>query len=166
MSISSTHRALPLVSLILGLALASPGLAAPQKAGDPFDQLKGEWKGDGVVITDDGQPKKVSCTTKYQITGGNIVQTLYCKGDDYEVERERLRCKRHGDRHGEGRHHSRPDRRGQVLRPHEHQAPRCRSHNQYRQAQQQIRHLQARHKPHLQALTESPKPIQNPPKQL
>ena len=85
MSISSTHRALSLVSLILGVALASPGLAAPQKAGDPFDQLKGEWKGDGVVITDDGQPKKVSCTTKYQVTGGNIVQTLYCKGNDYEV---------------------------------------------------------------------------------
>ena len=85
MSISSTHRTLSLVSLILGVALASPGLTAPQKAGDPFDQLKGEWKGDGVVITDDGQPKKVSCTTKYQVTGGNIVQTLYCKGNDYEV---------------------------------------------------------------------------------
>jgi len=76
---------LSLVSLILGVVLTSPGLAAPQKAGDPFDQLKGEWKGDGVVITDDGQPNKVSCTTKYQVTGGNIVQTLYCKGNDYEV---------------------------------------------------------------------------------
>ena len=85
MSISSTHRALSLVSLILGVALASPGLTAPQKAGDPFDQLKGEWKGDGVVITDDGQPNKVSCTRKYQVTVGNIVQTLYCKGNDYEV---------------------------------------------------------------------------------
>ena len=27
----------------------------------------------------------MSCTTKYQVAGGNIVQTLHCKGDDYEV---------------------------------------------------------------------------------
>jgi hypothetical protein len=83
---SSTHRAFALAALILVASLASPGEAAPPKAaGDPFDQLKGDWKGGGVVIQDDGQPKKVSCSVKYAVTGSNIAQTLHCTGDDYEV---------------------------------------------------------------------------------
>ena len=83
---SSTPKALALMGLILAASLASPGAAAPPTpAGDPFEQLKGEWKGGGVVILDDGEKKKVDCTTNYKMAGSNITQTLHCKGSDYEV---------------------------------------------------------------------------------
>jgi hypothetical protein len=83
---SSTHMAFALAALILAASLASPGEAAPPKAaGDPFDQLKGNWKGGGIVIPADGQPKKVSCSVKYNVAGSNVTQNLRCTGNDYEV---------------------------------------------------------------------------------
>ncbi len=83
---SSPHKAMALAGLILACSLASPGEAAsPKAAGDPFDQLKGDWKGGGIVVQDDGQPKKVTCSVKYAVTGGNVAQTLHCIGEDYEV---------------------------------------------------------------------------------
>lgn len=83
---SSTHKAFALAGLILAATLASPVEAAPPKApGDPFDQLKGDWQGGGIVILADGQAKTVSCSVKYGVTGSNIAQTLRCTGDDYEV---------------------------------------------------------------------------------
>lgn len=82
----STRKAMPLVGLILAAALASPGEAAsPKAAGDPFDQLKGDWKGGGTVMPADGQPKTVSCAVKYRVAGSNIAQNLRCTGNDYEV---------------------------------------------------------------------------------
>ena len=82
----------------------------------------------------------MSCTTKYQVTGGNIVQTLYCKGNDYEVNTTLKVTERSGKIKGswnesvydasgtvtgtaKGDTGPCPDRRQQVLRPHEHQAP-------------------------------------------
>ena len=85
--LSATYKAMVLVGLVLAVALAFPGEAAsPNAAGDPFDQLKGDWKGGGMVWPADGQPKKVSCMAKYAVTGGNITQSLHCSGDDYEVD--------------------------------------------------------------------------------
>ncbi len=82
----STRKAFALLGLILAAALASPAEAtSPAPAGDPFDQLKGDWKGGGTVILDDGEKKKVDCTTDYKMSGSNITQTLHCKGSDYEV---------------------------------------------------------------------------------
>jgi hypothetical protein len=83
---ASTRKAFVLLGLMLAASLASPGEAAsPTPAGDPFEQLKGDWKGGGTVILDDGEKKKVTCSTKYKVTGGNIIQTLHCTGNDYEV---------------------------------------------------------------------------------
>jgi hypothetical protein len=81
----STLKAFALLSLILGASLASAEAASPAPAGDPFEQLKGDWKGGGTVILDDGEKKKVDCTTNYKVAGSNITQTLHCKGSDYEV---------------------------------------------------------------------------------
>jgi hypothetical protein len=84
--LSSTGKALALASLILTVSLASVGYAAsPAATGDPFTELKGDWKGGGTVILDDGEKKKVDCTTTYKVAGTNITQTLHCKGEDYEV---------------------------------------------------------------------------------
>ena len=84
--LASTLRALALLSLILGASLAWRAEAAsPAPAGDPFEQLKGDWKGGGIVILDDGEKKKVDCATAYKMTGSNITQTLHCTGADYEV---------------------------------------------------------------------------------
>jgi hypothetical protein len=83
---SSTHKAMPLVGLILAAALAWPVEAAsPKAAGDPFVQLSGDWKGGGTVMPADGQPKKVSCSVKYRVAGSNIAQNLSCTGNDYEI---------------------------------------------------------------------------------
>jgi hypothetical protein len=84
--LSSSATALALAGLILVASLPSHGEAAsPAPAGDPFDQLKGDWKGAGTVILDDGEKKKVDCTVAYKMAGSNITQTLHCKGNDYEV---------------------------------------------------------------------------------
>jgi hypothetical protein len=83
---SFTHKVRPLAGLILAAALASPGGAAsPRTAGNPFDQLSGDWKGGGMVVPAKGPPKKVSCSETYKVAGSNIVQTLQCTGNDYEV---------------------------------------------------------------------------------
>ncbi len=81
--LSPARKAMALAGLILAAVLASPGVAA--SAGDPFDALKGDWKGGGTVWPSDGQPKKVDCSAKYAVAGGKITQTLHCTGDDYEV---------------------------------------------------------------------------------
>ncbi len=82
----STHKAMPLAALILAAALAGPGdAAAPKAAGNPFDQLSGDWKGGGTVITADGQRKKVRCKATYKVAGSNMSQNLRCAGTDYRI---------------------------------------------------------------------------------
>jgi len=82
----SARKAVLLAGLILAASLASPGIAAtPAPSGDPFDQLKGDWKGGGRVIMNDGTVKQVTCTAKYKTAGSNVTQTMNCKGNDYEV---------------------------------------------------------------------------------
>lgn len=78
------RRFAPLAGLLLAASLAASGEAAAP-AGNPFDQLSGEWKGGGIVIPANRQPKKVSCQVTYKPAGGNITQNLRCTGDDYEV---------------------------------------------------------------------------------
>ena len=56
----SARKAVLLTGLILAASLASPGKAAtPAPSGDPFDQLKGDWKGGGRVILNDGTVKQL-----------------------------------------------------------------------------------------------------------
>jgi hypothetical protein len=82
----SARRAVLLLGIILAACLASPaGAATPAPAGDPFEQLKGDWTGGGRVILGDGTTKQVTCSAKYKVTGSNVTQTLHCTGNDYEV---------------------------------------------------------------------------------
>jgi len=83
-SLSSIAKAAALASIVLAASLAWRAEAVATE-GDPFDQLKGDWKGSGEVILDSGEKKKVDCTTNYKVAGSNVTQTLHCKGDDYEV---------------------------------------------------------------------------------
>lgn len=83
---SFNRKGILLAGLILVAALAAPGEAAsPKPAGDPFDQLNGDWKGGGTVIPANRQPKKVSCEVTYKAAGSNVSQNLRCTGDDYEI---------------------------------------------------------------------------------
>jgi hypothetical protein len=82
--LSRAPKAMALAGLILAAVWAAPGAAAA--SGDPFEALKGDWKGGGTVWPSDGQPKKVDCSVKYAVAGGKITQTLRCTGDDYEVD--------------------------------------------------------------------------------
>ena len=86
----STHKAMPLAALILSAliiaaALAAPGEAAAPKAADPFEKLKGDWKGGGTVVPSDGEPKKVSCKVTYKVAGRTTTQRLRCAGNDYSI---------------------------------------------------------------------------------
>jgi len=81
--LSSARKAMAVAGLARAV-WASPGATASPS--DPFDQLKGDWKGGGTVWPADGQPKKVDCSVKYAVAGDKITQTLRCTGDDYEVD--------------------------------------------------------------------------------
>jgi hypothetical protein len=76
----SVHKVIPLTALIFAASLS-----APKAAGNPFDQLSGDWKGGGTVKPAAGQPKKVSCKATYKVSGGNLSQNLRCTGNDYEI---------------------------------------------------------------------------------
>ena len=78
--LSPAHKVIPLAALILAASLA-----APKAAGNPFDQLSGDWKGGGTVTPADGQPKKVSCKVTYKVAGSNMSQNLRCAGTDYRI---------------------------------------------------------------------------------
>jgi len=83
---SLTRKALPLLALILAAALASPAeTAAPKPTGNPFDQLKGYWRGGGTVTPNDGKAEKVSCRVTYNVAGSNVSQTMRCAGTDYKI---------------------------------------------------------------------------------
>jgi hypothetical protein len=75
-----------LVTLVLSLALASLGAPATAYAGNPFDELKGDWKGGGTVVTKNDPARKVTCDVTYQVAGSNLTQKMHCTGDDYEIE--------------------------------------------------------------------------------
>jgi hypothetical protein len=83
--LSSARSAVPLAALILAVALAAPGGAAPQ-AGNLFEQLSGEWKGGGTVTPAKGDPMKVACKATYKVTGSNLTQNLRCAGTDYRID--------------------------------------------------------------------------------
>jgi hypothetical protein len=59
---------------------------APAHAGNPFEKLSGDWIGEGTVELKDGKVKTVSCKVNYKAAGSNLMQSLTCTGDDYEIE--------------------------------------------------------------------------------
>jgi len=78
------HRqSVTLVGFLLAAALALSGETATPA--NPFDQLSGDWKGGGIVIPANREPKKVSCRVTYKPAGSNISQNLHCTGNDYEI---------------------------------------------------------------------------------
>jgi hypothetical protein len=72
---------------LLALSLvADPASAASKSAsGNPFDQLKGYWRGGGTMTPKNGKPEKVSCRVTYNVDGSAVTQTMNCAGTDYKV---------------------------------------------------------------------------------
>lgn len=75
-----------LATFILAFALTSSNGAVLANAANPFEKLKGEWKGGGTVVTKNDPAKKVTCNVNYKVTGTNLTQSLQCTGDDYEID--------------------------------------------------------------------------------
>jgi len=72
--------------LAVSFAAASPTSATSSKAtGNPFDQLKGYWRGGGIMTPINGKPEKVSCRVTYNVAGNAVTQTMNCAGTDYKV---------------------------------------------------------------------------------
>src|SRR6478735_2584721 len=86
--LSSLPRKAPLLAaLILAAAFAPPAQAAELKAaGNPFEQLSGDWKGGGTVTPAKGDPMKVACKATYKVTGSALTQSLRCAGADYRID--------------------------------------------------------------------------------
>ncbi|MGB6428315.1 MAG: hypothetical protein WBF11_09435 [Methyloceanibacter sp.] len=82
--LSFTRRSLPFAALILAASLAAPAsIAAP--GGNPFDQLKGYWRGGGTMTPTNGKAEKVSCRVTYNVAGSAISQNMRCAGTDYKI---------------------------------------------------------------------------------
>jgi hypothetical protein len=74
-------------AIVLVAFLGSLGMAASAAtAANPFEELKGDWKGGGTVVTKNDPAKKVTCDVNYKVAGSNLTQKMHCTGDDYEVE--------------------------------------------------------------------------------
>jgi hypothetical protein len=71
-----------LVAVVAGQAASAATQAPPRGTGNPFDQLKGDWTGDGIVTPTRGDPEKVDCKVTYTAAGNTVTQALLCTGVD------------------------------------------------------------------------------------
>ena len=69
-----------LLHAIAAIALSGPlALLSPALAAGPFDPFVGEWRGDGVVTTDDGQQAPLRCKVEVLAeVGERASQALRC----------------------------------------------------------------------------------------
>jgi len=70
------------VALVSGQAGSAATKAPPRGEGNPFDQLKGDWTGGGMVTPSRGVPEKVDCKVSYTAAGSTVTQALLCTGAD------------------------------------------------------------------------------------
>ena len=75
-----------LVALAVGPAQSEETKAPPRGDGNPFDQLTGDWTGDGMVTPSRGDPEKVDCKVSYIPAGSTVTQTLLCSGVDNQFD--------------------------------------------------------------------------------
>jgi hypothetical protein len=73
----------PAIFIAGALAVALPASA---QSGDPFEVLKGEWKGGGTVTPMGGDPVKVVCKVTYDLAGATLSQNFRCAGQDTTIK--------------------------------------------------------------------------------
>lgn len=87
---TSAGRVFPAALLLFAAFLAAPAESAtpvaPKSQGNPFEQLKGDWTGGGIITTSKGDPKKVTCKVAYAPAGATTTQSMVCNGDDYQFD--------------------------------------------------------------------------------
>lgn len=71
------------VALLAGVTLLP--LAASARSENPFDDLKGSWRGSGTLSPLGGNQERVSCRATYSVSGSSASQTMSCAGTDYKV---------------------------------------------------------------------------------
>jgi len=90
LTISTAALAPVLVLSLLTLGSAQAESTAtkvpPRGEGNPFDQLKGDWTGGGMVTPSRGDPEKVDCKVAYDVAGSTVTQTLLCSGVDNQFD--------------------------------------------------------------------------------
>lgn len=60
-------------------AMQGPALA------NPFAELSGSWKGDGILEPLGGDAERVICRAKYDVLADTVTQTIICAGTDYKI---------------------------------------------------------------------------------
>jgi hypothetical protein len=82
-----TAGVLPILLLLLVASVPVRSEPAAEKAsGNPFDQLKGDWTGGGVVTPSKGGTEKVDCKVTYTVAGSAVTQSMLCSGNDYKFD--------------------------------------------------------------------------------
>ena len=76
------HCALTFVTVA---AMISSG-AAPLRAENLFDGMRGSWSGAGVAHMSDGSQERLRCAASYNPAGANLQMTLRCASDSYKVD--------------------------------------------------------------------------------
>lgn len=69
--------------LLAGVTLLP--LTASARSENPFDDLKGSWRGSGTLSPLGGDQEHVSCRVSYNVSGASTTQTMTCAGTDYKV---------------------------------------------------------------------------------
>lgn len=60
-------------------------LPADARSENPFEDLKGSWRGGGTLSPLGGDQERVSCRATYNVSGSSTAQVLTCAGTDYKV---------------------------------------------------------------------------------
>jgi hypothetical protein len=144
-----------LAAAVVALSLAA-ALPASAQASDPFEALKGEWKGGGTVTPMGGDPVPVACKVTYDLSGESLAQNLRCAGEDTTIKTETKMTDKGGKVSGSWYEKS-YDRTGGLngtatdrtihARAHEHQPHRQGPHHQHHAARQGLRNLPSGRKP-------------------
>ncbi|MFN0264002.1 hypothetical protein ACKTEK_09015 [Tepidamorphus sp. 3E244] len=68
-----------LVLSLSAILIAATQFSGPAFAANPFDPFVGEWRGDGVVVTDEGEQAALRCTVEFiDENGERASQVLRC----------------------------------------------------------------------------------------
>jgi hypothetical protein len=71
---------------ISSAAVALLLLAAGPAQANPFDDLKGSWRGGGTISPLGGKPERVSCRATYGGAGASLTQQLTCNAASFSIQ--------------------------------------------------------------------------------
>jgi hypothetical protein len=84
----SVVKVMPVIAILAGAWLASPGVGAAAHLEGPFAKFSGNWRGSGHVVSANGRAEPINCRAHYDVSegGANLTQSLVCASDSYRVD--------------------------------------------------------------------------------